>query len=333
MRLLVLTNNPDRASYRQRIGLYLPLLENGGIHCRLARLPGRSWSRARLLAESRDFDGVFLHRKMLNGWDGFWLRRSARRVIYDFDDAIMYSDREPDRISRLRFGRFARSAALSHLVITGNRYLAEHAQRYNANVTVLPTGLDTTVFDVAPPPKNDDKIRLVWIGSRATLKYLRQITPAMEEIRNRYRNTVLKIICNEFLDLTSMPVEKCVWSQETQAAELLASDIGLAPLPDNTFTRGKCGFKILQYQAAGLPVVASPVGVNADYVAEGKTGFHAEDHKAWVNALDTLVRDAVLRKEMGLAGRRHAADFDSKVIGRRFAELVELCLELKNGQR
>jgi len=321
-RLLVISNNPDRASFRQRIGLHLPLLEDRGVQCRVASFPGQPWARSRLLAESAQFDGVLLHRKMLNAWDGFWLRRSTRRVIYDFDDAIMYSDRDPERVSRLRFRRFGRSAALSHLVIAGNPYLADHARRYNANVCILPTSLDLEPYRTPLQPQTDGKIRLVWIGSKVTLKYLREITPALEEVASLCKNVVLRIVCNEFFDLASMPVEKRTWSNETEAADLMTSDIGLAPLPNDAFTRGKCGFKILQYQAAGLPAVASPVGVNAQFVSEGESGFLAGDIAAWVRGLCVLVQDAVLRKKMGLTGKRHAEAFDRKVIGKRFCQLV-----------
>lgn len=327
MRLLVLTNNPDRASFRQRIGIHLPLLQERGVRPEIAVLPGGSFARQKLFRHAAEFDGLLLHRKMLNAWDGYWLRRSARRVIYDFDDAIMYSDRKPEQVSRLRFRRFARSVALSRLVIAGNAYLADHARQYSDCVRVLPTSLDMEPYRAPPPKADDGNVRLVWIGSRSTLKYLREIAPALEEVAGRCGDAVLRIICNEFLDLKIMRVEKRTWSRGTEAADLATSDIGLAPLPDNAFTRGKCGFKILQYQAARLPVVASPVGVNAEYVQPGVTGFHAITASEWVDTLTRLIRDCGLRAQMGEEGATHAQGFDARIIGRRWAEWIVACLE------
>lgn len=331
MKLLIITNNPDRASFRQRIGIYLGMLEDRGVQCRVETLPAGMWARRWLFRQADQFDGLLLHRKMLNLWDAFALGRHRRKVIYDFDDAIMYNDRKPGRISRVRFRRFGRSAGLSDLVIAGNEYLAGHARRYAANVQILPTGLDLAPYRVTAPRDNDGCVRLVWIGSRSTIKYLREISPAIEEVGRRHKNAVLRIICDEFFDLASMRVEKRRWSGQTEAPDLLTSDIGLAPLPDDPFTRGKCGFKILQYQAAVLPVVASPVGVNGDYVRDNVTGFLAKDIAQWVERLGTLLDDAELRKRMGQAGRQEVARFDQKITGSRFCDLIADCLGQKNG--
>ncbi len=325
MKLLIITNNPERASFHQRIGMHLGMLEARGIRCEVATLPAGAWARLRLFRQAACFDGLLLHRKMLNLWDAIGLGRHRRKVIYDFDDAVMYNDRKPDQISQVRFRRFGRSVTLSDLVIAGNEYLAEHARRYTTNVRVLPTGLDLDPYQMTPQ-RPSGPVRLVWIGSRATLKYLQAIAPALEELGRRYRNCVLRMVCDEFFDLTSMPMEKRNWSRATQAADLMTSDIGLAPLPDNRFTRGKCGFKILQYHAAALPVVASPVGVNADYVRDGLTGFHATDSAQWVARLSMLIDDAGLRKRMGQAGRQQVTSFDGKIIGQRFCELIAECL-------
>ena len=160
-----------------------------------------------------------------------------------------------------------------------------------------------------------------------TLKYLEEIKPAFAEIGSRFDNVVLRIICDQFFDLKNMEVEKCHWSLENQAVDLATSDIGLAPLPDNRFTKGKCGFKILQYASAGLPVVASPVGVNAEYVCDGVTGFHAVNALQWVTRIITLIENPELRKRMGDEGLVRAGNFDASVIGRRLTELITKCLD------
>jgi len=326
MQLLVITHNPDRASFRQRVGVHLDRLRSKGIDAAVAALPDSLRGRHAVWTAARKTDGILLHRKMLNAWDGFCLRRCARPVIYDFDDALMYSDHRPERNSYIRWRRFRRSVALSHMVLAGNDYLAEHARRYRANVRILPTGLDVGAYRVSVPRLNDGLVRLVWIGSRSTLKYLHEIRPALEEVGRLLPHVVLRIVCDEFFDLTAMKVERRNWSKASEVADLLTSDIGLAPLPDDRFTRGKCGFKILQYQAAGLPVVASPIGVNAQYVREGATGFLARDPAQWVAKLRTLIENLGLRATLGQAGQSDVQRFDVNVIGERFCGLIAECL-------
>ncbi len=327
MNLLVLSNNIKRASFRQRIAVHLDFLRANGIDCEVVKLPSGSLARRKLFRKAADFDGVFLHKKKLNFIDAFWLRRYSRKIIYNFDDAIMYSDKNPKRYSHSHLIPFRRSVKLADMVIVGNSYLAEHARKFNPNVEILPNGLETSSYKRRAGLKNDEKIRLVWIGCSSTLKYLAEKKFALEEIGTRFDNVVLRIIADEFFDLQNIAVEKHPWSEEMQVIDLVTSDIGLAPLPDNRFTKGKCGFKILQYAAAGLPVVASPVGVNAEYVCEGVTGFHAMDIRQWVNKISRLVEDPVLRNRMGQAGNVQVQRFDLSVIGKQLCKLVEKCLE------
>jgi glycosyltransferase involved in cell wall biosynthesis len=134
----------------------------------------------------------------------------------------------------------------------------------------------------------------------------------------------LRIIADAELAVPGLTVENVAWSRESEARLLSDSDVGLAPLPDTPFTRGKCGFKILQYMAAALPVVASPVGVNADYVRDGASGFHARDVAEWVGAVRKLAADASLRERLGGTGRQRVeSEFDTAVLGPKVAELID----------
>ena len=166
----------------------------------------------------------------------------------------------------------------------------------------------------------------MWIGSDSTLRYIEEIRPALERVAARFDNVVVRIIGDSFPTWPAIPTEEVLWSPETRRTGLATSDIGLAPLPDNPFTQGKCSFKVLEYAASGLPVVASPVGTNGEYVAEGTTGFLAQTEDEWVERLTRLVEDATLRGRMGQAGRPHAAEHDVHVIGARFVELLRQCL-------
>jgi glycosyltransferase involved in cell wall biosynthesis len=326
MRLLVLTGNSKRASFRERVLAYVGPLESAGISTELAEIPAGLGARWRLYGKARLFDGVFLHKKGLSFADAYLLRLSARKLIYDFDDAIMYKQSDPLTVSAMRLRRFARTVRAADLVIAGNSYLAAHAMLFNKRTAVLPTGLETLRYQVAPSRKADERVRLVWIGSQSSLRYLDLILPALEKVGSILPGIVLRLISDEFADLKNMPVEKHRWSQDSQYAALAECDIGLSPLADDGFARGKCGFKTLQYQCAGLPVVCSPVGVNEEMVRHGMSGFHARATEEWVDFIVRLARDKSLRLIMGQEGRKAAAAFDREIIGKRFVSLVSACL-------
>jgi glycosyltransferase involved in cell wall biosynthesis len=326
VKLLILSNNPDRASFRQRIAVYIDALRANGVDCDVAKLPPGLLSRRKLFMQAENFVGVFLHKKTLNPFDAWYLKKYDKKIIYDLDDAVMYDDKHPEKPHHKRQAAFRRTVLLADLVIAGNVYLAEHARKFNPNVEVLPTGLDTAAYKLSAKPHDDGNIRLVWIGSRPTLPHLIQIAPALEEIGSRFGNVVLRIISDRFFDLQKVRIEKYPWSLETETADLAGCDIGLAPLADNPFTRGKCGFKILQYFAAGLPTVASPVGVNAELVRDGFNGYLAVSPADWVQKVSALVKDKSLRIRMGQSALKSVQPFDLNIIGPRLVELVKIVL-------
>lgn len=326
MKLLVIISNPKRASFRQRIAVHLDTLHANGVFCKVAKLPSGPLARRKLFQQASDYDCVILHKKALNYLNAVWLRRYSKKIVYDFDDAIMYDAGNPEKPSLKRQKAFQRTVSLADMVIAGNDYLAEHAMKFNKNVEVLPTGLDTKPYLTQTSTKNEDITRLVWIGSRSTLRYLGEIKPVLEEIGSRFDNVILRIICDHFFDLQNMRVEKCAWSLKNQISDLISSDIGLAPLPDNRFTRGKCGFKILQYAAAALPIVTSPVGVNLEYVRDGITGFQASCFPEWIDKIMDLIRNTELRKQMGTAGRTNVEKYDIDIIGNKLYSLLDRCV-------
>ncbi len=183
------------------------------------------------------------------------------------------------------------------MVIVGSNYLAEWARQFNDNVHVLPIGLDIRDYGINEVPPKDGAIRLVWVGSRSTLGYLCLIDPVLDRLVARFAHVKLRVIGDEFPLAGRMSVETMPWSREARRFGLATADIGLAPLPDDPFTRGKCSFKVLEYSASGLPVVASPVGTNAEYVLNGTTGYLAADERDWVECLTRLVEDDQLRAD------------------------------------
>jgi glycosyltransferase involved in cell wall biosynthesis len=161
--------------------------------------------------------------------------------------------------------------------------------------------------------------------TRATLKYLEQLRPVFEEAGRRFDNLILRIICDSFFTLQNTPVEQRLWSLQAQAADLTTSDIGLAPLPDNRFTRGKCAYKILQYMAAGLPVIASPVGANRQYIKESGAGLLAENNEQWLEKITELAKDGPSRARMAKAADRYVRKFDRAVLGKTLQSLIIDC--------
>jgi hypothetical protein len=188
------------------------------------------------------------------------------------------------------------------------------------------------VFDRSPHAERQDYdsgLTLVWIGSSSTLKGLECFAPTLSALGRAVPGVRLKLICDRFVEFPDLPVERCVWNEATEASELASADIGIGWVPADPWSRGKCGLKVLQYQAAGLPVVANPVGVQADFVRDSETGFRANTTEEWVNAIRSLAADANLRQRLGEAGRkqveaRYSVEAGSKVWLEALARLAEV---------
>jgi glycosyltransferase involved in cell wall biosynthesis len=327
-RLLVLTRDRTNAAFRQRVEPYLAPLAARGIETQVVEMARSPWERGRQMRGAHDFDGVLLQRKTLALWDTWSLRSSVRRLIYDFDDAVMYQARAPEEPHPGRLRRFCRTVQRADLVIAGNGLLADRARKEGGrHVEVVPTGLDTSRFPVKTAYAVHAPARLVWVGSHSTLKQLAPFHDMFEALGRARRKLVLRVIADAALDVPGLAVENLPWMLQTEARLLAESDVGIAPLPDTPYTRGKCGFKVLQYMAAGLPVITSPVGVNAEYVTPGKTGLWARSPKEWVEAVEHLAADAALCERLGRKGRERAAkEFDFKVLAARVCDLIEQTL-------
>jgi len=261
---------------------------------------GSLFRRLRLLQLARQVDVVVLVRRTYGPLFRFLLRQAARHLVFTFDDAIFC--RSDGGASPRRARRFAATVAKCDLVWAGNRYLADEAGRFNGNVRVVPTAVETDRYRLRVA-KPESTLDLVWIGSSSTRKHLLTIVPALERAAEEMPGLRLKIVSDFTLETRSLPVVHIPWSPEAETWELAAAHVGLAPLPDNRFTRGKCGLKVLQYMAAGLPVVSSPTGVNAEIVEHGVTGLLAETGDEWVEALRALHDSSKLRVRLGEAGR------------------------------
>ena len=313
MHLLALVDHPEHVCCRYRLAAFRPHLERAGHTLELRTLPRRPWARWRLFRELRGAD-VLLQRHLLPLWQLKLLRRSVRRLLFDFDDAVFlrdsYSPHGLHHPRRLR--RFAATVRACDAVVAGNDFLLDHAARWAGvyRVQRIPTCVDPARYPVALPTRSGAGVELVWVGSSSTLQGLRTIAPLLEELGRRLPGLRLKLICDAFLDLWHLPVVRCPWSAATEAEAIASADIGIAWVPDDLWSRGKCGLKVLQYMAAGLPVVANPVGVHREMVRHGETGFLVRSPEQWLEAIARLARHPALRARLGRAGRQRVeADY------------------------
>jgi len=219
---------------------------------------------------------------------------------------------------------FAASPRKADVVVAGNSFLQARGMAAGARqTTIIPTCVDADRYQIAEHARQDAGVQMVWIGSSSTLQGLTWIGPLLERIGQRWLGISLKLICDRFFHLRHMPVIPCGWNSLTEARELAAADIGISWIPDDDWSRGKCGLKILQYMAAGLPVVVNPVGVHTDMVVHGETGFLAESPEDWIEAVGCLMHDRELRRRMGRAGRRRLeTQFSVRAGASRWLELL-----------
>jgi glycosyltransferase involved in cell wall biosynthesis len=261
-----------------------------------------------LLRRANEFDLVFVQRRLLAGW---LLAAIRKPLVFDFDDAIFC--RSNGEESRRRLKRFRRMVARADLVLAGSRYLAERCEGKDA--VVVPTAIDAERC-VAGPKTGGDLV-LAWVGSRSTGRYLEGHRRELEQIGDAFPGIRLKVVADFEFNLSNITVDNIPWSTEAEVSTLAEADIGIAPLPDNPWTQGKCAFKVLQYMAASLPVIASPVGANRDVVVDGKTGILANSAQQWCRAVERL-GDRDLREQMGAAGRRRVeTDYAESVMVKR----------------
>ena len=311
MKALALVEAPDHVCGRYRVSAFAPALDASGSSLEIQGLASGTLARLRQMRQASRFDAVLLQRKLLTGLLLGLLRRNSRRLVFDFDDAVLYRDSYQARgpHSRRRASRFGRIVRAADMVLAGNDFLASCATAHGAprdRVRVIPTCLDVDRY--APKPggggRNGGTIRrLVWVGSSSTLKGLEQRRDLLERLGREFPNLRLRVISDRFPRFDPLPVEAVPWSEAGEATAIAGGDVGISLVPDDLWSRGKCGLKLLQYGAAGLPSVADPVGVHPEILRSGMNGMLANSDDEWVAAVGLLIGDGDLRERMGQAAR------------------------------
>lgn len=269
--------------------------------------------RLSLLFSANAYDFIFIHREAapagppLIEW--FIAKVLRKKIIYDFDDAIWLTDKAHESGIE-KFIRWRSKVKLisqwSYRMSCGNEYLCAYARQFNSHVVYNPTTLDTEQLhnpDLTDIRKTQSVV-IGWTGSHSTLKYLKSIEPVLQAIEEKYPQVEILIIANQKPDLKLRSLKFLLWRKETEAKDLAQFDIGIMPMPDDEWTKGKCGFKALQYMAMKIPAVVSPVGVNATIVDHGMNGFHASTPQEWHQHLEDLINHESLRRQMGESGRK-----------------------------
>ncbi|MGL4598287.1 MAG: glycosyltransferase family 4 protein [Bacteroidia bacterium] len=359
--LFIAAHRPDRSpSQRFRFEQYLDFLSKHGFQNDYSYLitekddqyfysPGNWFQKFRIFLKSvirrwRDamrageYDLVFVQREaFMTGSTAFERRvkRSGAKLVFDFDDAIWNLD-VSDANRKLGWlknpGKTAEIIALSDLVIAGNAYLADYAKHHNpGKVAIIPTTIDTDSYQRVAVPKQAGKIIIGWTGSITTIKHFEFALPFLRILKQKYgERLVIKVIGDPSYTNAELSIQGLRWSSQTEIQDLSDIDIGIMPLPDDEWTKGKCGLKGLQYMALAIPTIMSPVGVNTEIIQDGINGFLASETQEWVQKIELLMESVALRKQIGEAARKTVVEkYSIRAQERRYLEVLSALVASK----
>ena len=309
MKVLFLIQGWEVAASRYRVLQYLPYLESKGVKTTVSLYPRSLKENFHFFNELPRYDIVFLQRRRFNQPRLGLLRKRAKKIVYDLDDAVMYrNSKANDPISSTRRKRFVQMIKNCDFVIAGNEFLKSEVFPFNPKVEVIPTAIDQERYHLKTYSSQKKEVTLGWIGDHGSIHYLEKMRPLFERIGKKYPRVELKIVCDTFFDCDSMKVIKKNWNSEEEVVDLQGFDIGLMPLVDDPWSWGKCGLKIIQYQGVGVPVVCTPVGINRDLVEDNINGYYARTPEEWEGKLSLLIETPALRERMGREGRRRVLE-------------------------
>ncbi|MCP4424414.1 MAG: glycosyltransferase family 4 protein [Chloroflexi bacterium] len=316
-------------SSRYRIFQFLESLEQHGFQCQVLAAPQlnfwkRLWYVPRLLPLVVASDALFIQKRMLPLWLLRLVKRLNSRIVFDIDDAVYLRP-----ANRVKINAMLSAAAV---VIAGNQELADYARQWNKNVVVIPSVVDTNLYYPVEGQRHpgDHRIIIGWIGGDPNRGDFTGMKPVLDWLAATYGDRLaLRIIGRRPLAIeTELTVEFVPWTLDGSRAALQQFDIGIMPLEDTEWNRGKCGFKLIQYMAVGATAVASPVGVNAEIVQSGPTGFLAHNQTEWQTSLKQLIENEELRDEIGRRARARIEQFYSvNAVLPQLIEIIERAIE------
>jgi glycosyltransferase involved in cell wall biosynthesis/uncharacterized protein YbaR (Trm112 family) len=289
--------------------LHATVYQPGQISQKLRLVSQALRRRSSLLRYVKNYDVVYIFREAaLLGPPVFerLIYQSGVPIVFDFDDAIFVSYKSPSNgyLSYLKFaGKTKTNCRLAAHVMVGNPYLADYARQVNDNVTIIPTTIDTDEYKLLPDKKRSGPIVIGWTGSFSTVQHLDTVRGALKKLAER-ESFRLRVIGTPSYQVEGIDVKASKWNAETELEDLSEIDIGIMPLPDDNWSKGKCGLKALQFMALGIPTVCSPVGVNTDIIQDNENGLIASSEDEWVERLSMLLRSPELRERLGRAGRQ-----------------------------
>lgn len=311
---------------------YLHALYNGSQ--KRASIAAYMFLRIRQMRGNPAPDIVWLEKEALP-WIPWLIERAALPhkvpIVSDYDDAVFhrYDTHRLGAVRAILGNKIKHVMAASDLVIAGNPYLSDHARRGGApRVEIVPTVVDLESYQVSPDSLAGKDLRVGWIGTPETWQKLANpIHKTLDQLLAK-RGALFRAVGAGMQAHTNGTLEVLPWTEDSEVALIQGMDIGVMPLPDTPWTRGKNGYKLIQYMACGLPVVASPVGVNRDIVEPGVNGFLAESDDEWRTAIEALLNDADLRRRMGAAGRKKIEqEYSLQVWGPRVAQMLRGLIE------
>jgi glycosyltransferase involved in cell wall biosynthesis len=284
--------------------------------------------RAMSLSTLRKYDAILVHRAAFIAGPAFLERgvfAAGRSVIFDFDDAIfrLHTSTANRRFGWLKApGRTSLLCRLATHVVAGNEYLAAYARQHNPNVTVIPSSVDTSRFEPCPKKIAGERLVLGWTGSSTSQTYLEAFAPILRDLIANF-DLEIRVHSDRRPELPGIPYVWRPWSPDTEVEELAEFDIGIMPMPDDEWAKGKCAMKALLYMSMGIPTICTAVGTNREVIQHGENGLLALTRDDWMDCVRSLVSDCDLRKRLGDAGRQTVIErYSMTACAAQFAEVV-----------
>ena len=303
------------------------LHQSGNVLAKIGAVARNFQRRQDELSSVKDFDLVYLFREAaLLGppWFERKMARSGVPVVFDFDDAVFHVYKSPSNgyLSYLKFpGKTAEICRRSTHIMAGNEYLADYARANNTNVTIIPTTIDTDKYKLRYDSGEPETVTIGWSGSFSTIQHLDTIRDVLQDLA-KTEKFLLRVIGTPAYKINGVETEAIGWRSDTELGDLAKIDIGLMPLPDENWSRGKCGLKALQYMALGIPTICSPVGVNSTIIKDGVNGFLAASRDEWIEKIKIMIHNAALRRRIGIAGRETVEnEYSAKVVAPRVLDV------------